>query len=171
MLTGAAGIAAASGKFGAIIAQVAFERLKDIGGEKGEGKFIGHMCVSVFLTHCYDSSTYFLYRSLQIFAFFMLTGIFSTLLIPETKGRTLEDISNEDQGDFASAYASAHARARTGSVQGQAYPLGALANNSSQDGIGRPAYTVVQRNNGQPSQGVQQRTSGVQQTYNPYTDV
>lgn len=38
--------------------------------------------------------------SLEIFAFFMLTGIFSTLLLPETMGRTLEDLSNEDQEGF-----------------------------------------------------------------------
>jgi len=30
----------------------------------------------------------------------MMTGIFSTLLIPETKGKTLEDLSNEDQEGF-----------------------------------------------------------------------
>ena len=30
----------------------------------------------------------------------MLTGIFSTLLIDETKGKTLEDLSNEDQEGF-----------------------------------------------------------------------
>ena len=30
----------------------------------------------------------------------MLTGIFSTLLIPETKGKTLEDLSNEEQEGF-----------------------------------------------------------------------
>jgi len=30
----------------------------------------------------------------------MLTGVFSTLLIPETKGRSLEDLSNEDQDGF-----------------------------------------------------------------------
>ncbi len=38
--------------------------------------------------------------SLEIFALFMLTGIFSTLLIPETKGRSLEELSNEDQEGF-----------------------------------------------------------------------
>ena len=27
----------------------------------------------------------------------MMTGVFSTLLIPETNQRTLEDLSNEDQ--------------------------------------------------------------------------
>jgi len=30
----------------------------------------------------------------------MLTGIFSTLLIPETKGQSLEELSNEDQEGF-----------------------------------------------------------------------
>jgi hypothetical protein len=32
----------------------------------------------------------------------MATGIFSTLLIPETKGKSLEDLSNEDQAGFVS---------------------------------------------------------------------
>jgi PHS family inorganic phosphate transporter-like MFS transporter len=71
------GISAASGKLGAIVAQVGFSRLKDIGGPN---KFVKHI--------------------LEIFAFFMLTGIFSTMLIPETKGRTLEDLSNEDQDGY-----------------------------------------------------------------------
>ncbi len=30
----------------------------------------------------------------------MLTGIFSTLLLPETKGKSLEELSNEDQDHF-----------------------------------------------------------------------
>ncbi|KAI9460368.1 phosphate transporter [Russula earlei] len=71
------GISAASGKLGAVISQVGFARLKDIGGPN---KFLGHI--------------------FEILAFFMLTGIFSTLLIPETKGRTLEDISGEEQEGF-----------------------------------------------------------------------
>ncbi|KAG6816273.1 hypothetical protein H0H93_008224, partial [Arthromyces matolae] len=74
------GISAASGKLGAIIAQVGFDQLKDIGGAPGSGKFIKHIY--------------------EIFAFFMLTGIFSTLLIPETKGLSLEELSNEDQEGF-----------------------------------------------------------------------
>jgi PHS family inorganic phosphate transporter-like MFS transporter len=71
------GISAASGKFGAIIAQVGFARLRDIGGTNA---FVKHI--------------------LEIFALFMLTGIFSTLLLPETKGKTLEDLSGEDQEGF-----------------------------------------------------------------------
>ena len=38
--------------------------------------------------------------SFEIYAFFMLTGIFSTLLLPETKGKSLEELSNEDQEGF-----------------------------------------------------------------------
>jgi len=81
------GIAAGSGKLGAIIAQVGFSKLKDIGGT---GKFIKHI--------------------LELFAFFMLTGIFSTLLLPETKGRTLEELSFEEQEGFVKGSAS---KART----------------------------------------------------------
>jgi PHS family inorganic phosphate transporter-like MFS transporter len=73
------GISAASGKFGAVVAQVGFARLRNIGGKD---HFIKHI--------------------LEIFAFFMLTGIFSTLLIPETKGKTLEELSNERQDGFVS---------------------------------------------------------------------
>lgn len=39
-------------------------------------------------------------NSLEMFAFFMLTGVGSTLLLPETKGLTLEQLSNEDQERF-----------------------------------------------------------------------
>ncbi|KAF8936461.1 phosphate transporter [Dissophora ornata] len=70
------GIAAGSGKLGAIIAQVGFSRLKDRGG-----------------------SNAFIPQLLQIFALFMLVGLLVTFLIPETRGKTLEELSNE--GDFA----------------------------------------------------------------------
>ncbi|KIM88284.1 hypothetical protein PILCRDRAFT_95578 [Piloderma croceum F 1598] len=71
------GISAASGKLGAIVAQVGFARMVNIGGTN---KFVKHI--------------------LEILSFFMLTGIGSTLLLPETKQRTLEEISNEDQTGF-----------------------------------------------------------------------
>ncbi|KAG8757730.1 Inorganic phosphate transporter pho84 [Ceratobasidium sp. 428] len=73
------GISAASGKLGAIIAQVGFARLRDIGGKDA---FIKHI--------------------LEIFALFMLTGLFATFLIEETKGRSLEELSNESQDGFIS---------------------------------------------------------------------
>lgn len=71
------GISAASGKLGAVISQVGFASLVNIGGTN---KFVKHI--------------------MEIFALFMLTGIFSTLLIPETKQRSLEDISNEEQEGY-----------------------------------------------------------------------
>ncbi|KAF9201966.1 Inorganic phosphate transporter pho84 [Haplosporangium sp. Z 27] len=70
------GIAAGSGKLGAIIAQVAFSRLKDRGGS--------NMGIPLLL---------------KVFALFMLVGLLVTFLIPETKGKTLEELSNE--GDYA----------------------------------------------------------------------
>ncbi|KAG9324702.1 hypothetical protein KVV02_001684 [Mortierella alpina] len=67
------GIAAGSGKLGAIAAQVGFSQLKDRGGPNA-----------------------FIPQLLQIFALFMFIGLLSTFLIPETKGKTLEELSNED---------------------------------------------------------------------------
>ncbi|KAF9204143.1 Inorganic phosphate transporter pho84 [Haplosporangium sp. Z 27] len=68
------GIAAGSGKLGAIIAQVGFAQLKDRGGSNAGIPTL-----------------------LKIFALFMLIGFFVTFLIPETKGKTLEELSNEDE--------------------------------------------------------------------------
>ncbi|GAA6028201.1 hypothetical protein JCM8097_006911 [Rhodosporidiobolus ruineniae] len=78
------GISAGSGKLGAIIAQIMAFKLKDRGGKNA---FVPHI--------------------LEIFALFMLTGIFSTLLVPETKGKTLEELSGEDQDNFVAAPACA----------------------------------------------------------------
>jgi len=90
------GISAASGKLGAIIAQVGFARLIDIGGPTGGNAFLKHI--------------------LEIFAFFMLTGIFSTLLIPETKQRSLEELSNENQEGFVSGVAGRVEATRDGMI-------------------------------------------------------
>jgi PHS family inorganic phosphate transporter-like MFS transporter len=89
------GISAASGKFGAVIAQVGFQRLRNIGGTNA---FLKHMCV-LPLNHL-ETVSDAARSSLEIFALFMLTGIFSTLLLPETKGKSLEELSNEDQDGF-----------------------------------------------------------------------
>jgi len=80
------GISAATGKLGAIVAQVGFARLKDIGGPAGGNHFVKHI--------------------LEIFAFFMLTGVFSTLLIPETKQKSLEELSQESQEGFVRGVAN-----------------------------------------------------------------
>ncbi|VDB83815.1 unnamed protein product [Peniophora sp. CBMAI 1063] len=65
------GISAASGKVGAIVAQIIF--------------------------YLHGGSIRLI---LRIFAFIMLSGIFSTLLLPETKSKSLEEISNEKQSGF-----------------------------------------------------------------------
>ncbi|KAI6037689.1 major facilitator superfamily domain-containing protein [Pisolithus marmoratus] len=79
------GISAASGKLGAVVAQLGFGQLINIGGKN---KFVKHI--------------------MEIFAFFMLTGIFSTVLIPETKGKTLEDLSNEEQEGYITGTSMTH---------------------------------------------------------------
>ncbi|BGO99763.1 hypothetical protein JCM10021v2_003440 [Rhodotorula toruloides] len=83
------GISAGSGKFGAIIAQIMAFKLKDRGGKNA---FVPHI--------------------LEIFALFMLTGIFSTLLLPETKGKTLEELSGEDNDHFIEDTPAPHGAAR-----------------------------------------------------------
>lgn len=70
------GISAASGKIGAILAQTAL------------GTLINHNCdIKGKAKGCW------LPHVMQIFALFMLLGCFTTLLIPETKRMTLEEIS------------------------------------------------------------------------------
>ncbi|KAG8956986.1 Inorganic phosphate transporter pho84, partial [Tulasnella sp. 408] len=73
------GLSAASGKLGAVLAQVLLLFAKDIGGRN---KSVDHI--------------------LEVLALFMLTGVASTYLIPETKGRSLESLSGEveDQDNF-----------------------------------------------------------------------
>jgi len=74
------GISAASGKVGAIIAQALIGPLRTRGAAPGSTD-------SPWLNHV-----------LQIFAFFMFCGIFTTLLIPETKRKTLEQLAGEVEG-------------------------------------------------------------------------
>jgi PHS family inorganic phosphate transporter-like MFS transporter len=74
------GLSAASGKVGAIIAQCVFGPLKTKGNPttKNPTPWLNHI--------------------MQIFALFMLCGIFTTLLIPETKRKTLEELAGEVPG-------------------------------------------------------------------------
>ncbi|CAE6429900.1 unnamed protein product [Rhizoctonia solani] len=85
------GICAAIGKLGAIISQIAFSALN----ERYEGKLQGDGC------DVNDPDGFVRYM-VFVFAFFTLTGAAATLLIDETKGRTLEEISNERQEGFLS---------------------------------------------------------------------
>lgn len=72
------GFSAASGKVGAIIAQCVFGPLVHKGAPAG------------------SSDTPWLKHVMEIFALFMLCGCFTSLLIPETKRKTLEELSGED---------------------------------------------------------------------------
>lgn len=74
------GLSAASGKIGAIIAQVVFGPLRTKGGATKANP-------SPWLNHV-----------MQIFALFMLLGIGTSLLIPETKRKTLEELAGEVPG-------------------------------------------------------------------------
>jgi len=74
------GISAASGKVGAIIAQVLIGPLRIRGQTKTDA--------SPWLKHV-----------MQIFAVFMFAGIFTSLLIPETKRKTLEELCGELYGE------------------------------------------------------------------------
>ncbi|KAG0212729.1 Inorganic phosphate transporter pho84 [Mortierella sp. GBA30] len=70
------GISAGMGKLGAIVAQISFSRMKDRGGKN-----------------------MFIPQLLQIFALFMFIGLLFTYFVPETKGKTLEELCGED--DYA----------------------------------------------------------------------
>ncbi|KAI0852528.1 phosphate permease [Daldinia vernicosa] len=72
------GISAASGKIGSIIGQGAISILRTRGG-----------------TH--DNPNPWMDHVLEIYALFMLLGIGTTVFIPETKRKTLEELSGEDQ--------------------------------------------------------------------------
>jgi MFS transporter, PHS family, inorganic phosphate transporter len=73
------GISAASGKIGSIIAQVAIGTLRTRGATKtNPNPWLNHV--------------------MEIYALFMFLGIFTTLLIPETKRLTLEQLAGEVPG-------------------------------------------------------------------------
>lgn len=71
------GVSAGSGKIGAVIAQAAF--------------------VPLVNSHPHP----WLERVMQIFALFMLCGVFTSLLIPETKRKTLEELAGESENNLA----------------------------------------------------------------------
>lgn len=74
------GISAALGKIGAIIAQTTIGTLQNHGCAPGKK--------NCFLPHV-----------MEIFALFMLLGVFTTLLIPETKRKSLEDLAEHLHGE------------------------------------------------------------------------
>jgi PHS family inorganic phosphate transporter-like MFS transporter len=88
--TTAYGITAACGKLGAIISQLMVTTLENRGGPQA---WIQHLWALV-LCHIGDDAKETC--SFPIYALFMLSGLLSTFLIPETNGVALEDISAED---------------------------------------------------------------------------
>jgi PHS family inorganic phosphate transporter-like MFS transporter len=77
------GFSAACGKVGAIVAQCVFGPL----GTRGALPGATGRDASPWLNHI-----------MQIFALFMLCGLFTTFLIPETKRKTLEELAGEVPG-------------------------------------------------------------------------
>lgn len=93
-------MSAAAGKVGAIIAQVLIGPLRTRGATPGNA--------SPWLNHV-----------MQIYALFMFLGIGTSLLIPETKRKTLEQLAGEVPG--TPEYDPSHGHAmRAGSNDGEA---------------------------------------------------
>jgi PHS family inorganic phosphate transporter-like MFS transporter len=101
------GLSAAAGKIGSIIAQGAIAPLRTRGAPPGATG---------------DAASPWLNHVMQIFSAFMFCGIFTTLLIPETKRRTLEDLAEDwDMGGESITGAPVHHKtSETGS--GEAVP-------------------------------------------------
>lgn len=85
------GFSAACGKLGAIVAQVIFF----VKGDAIETMYVVLNCIIAS-----SISDQFSSLSLKIFGFVMLSGAASTLLLPETRLRSLEELSNENQRGF-----------------------------------------------------------------------
>lgn len=98
------GISAASGKVGAIIAQCVFGPLVHKGAKN-------------------SSDTPWLKHVMQIFALFMLCGVFTSLLIPETKRKTLEELSGEDTDTLVNPSPMILPEKMSGEKQPEAVPV------------------------------------------------
>ena len=85
------GFSAACGKLGAIVAQIIFYL---------KGGSIQTMYALFKQIRCVIDLTFTPSFSLKIFGFVMLSGALATLLLPETRGRSLEELSNEHQKGF-----------------------------------------------------------------------
>ncbi len=90
------GISAASGKIGSIIGQGAIATLRTRGATP-------------------TNSAPWMDHVLEIYALFMLLGCFSTLLIKETKGKTLEELA--DDNDYTVTHPSGPPPADSGTTE------------------------------------------------------
>jgi len=96
------GISAASGKLGSIIAQAAIAPQRTKGATKA-------------------NANPWLNNVMKIYAFFMLLGCFLTLLIPETKRLTLEQLAGEKE-DTASGITDSGAAEKTEEIASEKAP-------------------------------------------------
>ncbi|KAE8444621.1 acid phosphatase pho5 [Mollisiaceae sp. DMI_Dod_QoI] len=114
------GFSAASGKVGAIIAQCVFGPLRTRGAKPGAtGR----------------AATPWLNHIMEIFALFMLCGMFTSFLIPETKRKTLEELAGEVPG-------TPNYDPTNGGVVNKSYRQGS-EDNSAEITPGTPAEKVV----------------------------
>jgi PHS family inorganic phosphate transporter-like MFS transporter len=60
---------------------------------------------------------------MQIFALFMLCGVFTTLLIPETKRKTLEELSGEDTDTLVNPSPMIHPEKVSGENKSETLPV------------------------------------------------
>ncbi|RDA90739.1 hypothetical protein CP533_2959 [Ophiocordyceps camponoti-saundersi (nom. inval.)] len=97
------GISAASGKIGSIIGQGAIATLRTRGATK-------------------DNPAPWMDHVLQIYALFMLLGCFTTLLIPETARKTLEELCGEDDYNVSMIPAEADTTGTNSPQKPQASP-------------------------------------------------
>lgn len=94
------GISAASGKIGK---NLEFSSLTSLANQV-KGSIIGQGAISILRTKgaTETNEAPWMDHVLEIYALFMLLGVFTTLLIPETARKTLEELSGEN--DFANTH-------------------------------------------------------------------
>ncbi|KAG9312575.1 hypothetical protein JVU11DRAFT_6971 [Chiua virens] len=88
------GISAASGKLGAVVAQILFA----VANQNLNVMYVVFF-MSLLFSLC-STGVRTLLCSLEVLSFVMMTGVFSTLLLCETKGETLEVLSKENQETY-----------------------------------------------------------------------
>ena len=136
------GISAAMGKLGAVVAQVISIPLLRKGSPSGSA--LGEGCVG-------NECSPHLDRLLQLFALAMLLGALASLLVPETKGLTLEELSGEPRTSYNAG--------RNGSIALGPHEARMAWPNILGGGGGQPAGFFYPRAHGAASSGKSARGS------------
>ncbi|KAI9666431.1 MAG: acid phosphatase pho5 [Bathelium mastoideum] len=103
------GISAGAGKIGSIIAQVVIGPLRQRGAPPGSS-------ASPWLNHV-----------MEIYALFMLCGCVTTLFIPETKRKTLEQLAGEAEGTPNDDFTFGHEKKPSDNISSNSFDFGKLA--------------------------------------------